>query len=316
MAVEENKALIRQHFAALERGNLEEAASYWAPNAVNHGSGRPGQQPPPGPDGLMGVLRSLQRAFPDRRWQIDELIAEGDMVACRLTVSGTYGDIPPIPVEGAMLVRTPPTGEPYAVQHVHLFRVADGKVTDHRAVRDDLGLLLQLGVLAPPDHALEVTQARNATVERNEDVARRFVETIFNQKRTEALEEFMRPDVILHHSGRTLTPGLDGIKQHQRTLFLGLPDLHYEIEDVVAAGDRVVVRLTISGTHRGEYWGFAATGKRVTMTAIHVLRLMDGKIAETWSESDAVGMREQLAGDTSFPDRVRGRSSPPVSLSS
>jgi predicted ester cyclase len=296
--------LIRRHFAALERGDLEEAASYWAPDAINHGSGRPGQQPPPGPGGLMGVLRSLQLAFPDRRWQIDELIAEGDMVACRLTVSGTYGEIPPIPVEGAVLMHAAPTGKPYVVQHVHVFRVVDGKVTDHRAVRDDLGLLLQLGVFAPPQPASAVSGEGDVALERNKGVASRFVETIFNQKRIEALAEFMLPNVVLHHSSRTLSPGLEGIKQHHRDLFLGLPDLHYEIEDMVAAGDRVVLRLTISGTHRGDYWGFAPTGNQVAMTAIHVLRFVDGKIAETWSESDAAGMREQLERHRSSADPV------------
>jgi predicted ester cyclase len=251
----------------------------------------------------MAVLGSLQRAFPDRRWQIDELIAEGDLVACRLTVSGTYGEIPPIPVEGAMLIQTPPTGKPYAVQHVHLFRLADGKVIEHRAVRDDLGLLLQLGVLAPPDSA-PATGDGDGVARKNGDVARQFVDTVFNQKRTEALEEFMQPSVVLHHSSRTFVPGLEGIKQHHQQLFVGLPDLHYEVEDLVAAGDRVVLRLTISGTHLGDYWGFGPTGKRVTMTAIHVLRFVDGKIAETWSESDALGMREQLENYSESADPV------------
>jgi predicted ester cyclase len=294
MTTEENKDLIRRHFAALERGDLEEAASYWAPDAINHGSGRPGQQPPPGPGGLLGVLRSLKLAFPNRRWQIDELIAEGDMVACRLTVSGTYGEIPPIPVEGAMLMRTPPNGKPYTVQHVHVFRLTEGKVAEHRAVRDDLGLLLQLRVLAVPAPTRAMSGEGDAAVDKNKDVASRFVEIIFNQKRIEALEEFMLPNVVLHHSSRTLTPCLESIKQHHRELFAGLPDLHYEIEDLMAEGDKVVLRLTISGTHQGQYWGFAPTGKRVTMTAIHVLRLVDGKLAETWGESDALGMREQL----------------------
>jgi predicted ester cyclase len=302
MAVEDNKALIRQYFAALERGDLEEAASFWAPDAVNHGAGRPGQQPPPGSEGLVGVFNSLQLAFPDRRWQIEDLIAADDMVACRLTVSGTYGEIPPIPVEGAMLMRVAPTGRAYEVQHVHIFRVADGKVTDHRAVRDDLNLLLQLGVLPPPAARPSAGQGSDGTVEPNKDVAGRFVESIFNQKRIESLEDFMLPEVTLHHSNRALTPGLEGIRQQHRRLFLGLPDLHYEVEDLIAAGDRVVLRLAISGTHEGEYWGFAPTGQRVAMTAIHILRFVDGKISEVWSESDAVGMREQLERHSSSRD--------------
>jgi predicted ester cyclase len=132
------------------------------------------------------------------------------------------------------------------------------------------------------------------SVEENRDLAGRFVETIFNEKQTDQLDRFMEPDVVLHHSSRTIVPGLDGIKAHHAGIFAGLPDLHYEVEDSIAEGDRVVQRLTISGTHLGEYWGFAPSGKRVAMTSIHVLRIRAGKIVELWSETDAAGMRAQL----------------------
>jgi len=152
MSTEDNKNVIREHFAAMERGDLDEAASYWSADGVNHASGRTGKRPPPGPEGLIGVLRSLRLAYPDRRWQIDDLIAEGDMVSCRMTVSGTYGEIPPIRVESAWMMETAPTGKPYSnVHQVHVFRVVDGKLTEHWAVRDDFDLLLQLGVISPPD---------------------------------------------------------------------------------------------------------------------------------------------------------------------
>lgn len=72
----------------------------------------------------------------------------------------------------------------------------------------------------------------------------------------------------------------------------------------MAASDRLVLRLAISETHRGDYWGFAPTEKQVAMTAIHMLRLVGGKIGETWSESDALGMREQLERHCSSPDPV------------
>src|SRR5690349_4967941 len=121
MTTDENKQLIRRYMEAMELGDIDEAATFWAPDAVNHGGGRPGQQPPSGPEGLRHVFRSIRTAFPDRRWRIDDLIGEGDRVVCRVTVSGTYGEIPPIPVEGAMLMTTPPAGQRYSVQHAHIF---------------------------------------------------------------------------------------------------------------------------------------------------------------------------------------------------
>lgn len=161
----ENKGVVREYFEAMERGDMEAAASHWAADAVNHGAGRPGQEPPRGPDGLRMVFGSIQAAFPDRRWTVEEIVADGDTVVARLTVSGTYGQIPPIPVEGAMFMATAPAGARYSVQHVHIFRLRDGKIIEHRALRDDLGLLTQLGVLTPvagqrQSHPEEVPSSR------------------------------------------------------------------------------------------------------------------------------------------------------------
>jgi len=72
------------------------------------------------------------------------------------------------------------------------------------------------------------------------------------------------------------------------------PDLHYTIEDMIAEGDKVVVRLTFSGTHRGEFMGVAPTNKRVTTTAIFIQRIVSGKLVEEWSNADLLGFFQQL----------------------
>ena len=102
----------------------------------------------------------LRTAFPDRRWQIDDLIAHGDQVICRLTVSGHFGSPPerpegPLPtgwvgVESTALIPPSAAGKPYSVKHIHIFRIAEGFIAEHWAARDDLGLLLQLGAITAP----------------------------------------------------------------------------------------------------------------------------------------------------------------------
>jgi steroid delta-isomerase-like uncharacterized protein len=72
------------------------------------------------------------------------------------------------------------------------------------------------------------------------------------------------------------------------------PDLHTAVEDVIAEGDKVAVRWTTRGTHQGSLMGIPPTGRQVTMTAIHILRLADGKIAEGWVNFDALGMLQQV----------------------
>lgn len=87
----------------------------------------------------MGWLFSV---FPDHRFGVEDAVADGDTVAVRGSCSGTH--------EGEFL-GIPPTGERFAVQQVHWFRVADGKVAEHRAVRDDLGMVRQLGAIPEGD---------------------------------------------------------------------------------------------------------------------------------------------------------------------
>jgi predicted ester cyclase len=160
---ERNKQLVRQWFDTMERGATDELRAFWTSDAANHASGRPGLQLPRGGEGIAMVARMLRTAFPDRHWQMDEMIAEGDLVVCRLTVSGTFGHRPERPpfgippgqpgVEGTDLIDASARGKPYAVKHMHMFRIADGKIAEHWAARDDLGLLLQLGVISLPEPA-------------------------------------------------------------------------------------------------------------------------------------------------------------------
>jgi predicted ester cyclase len=159
-ASETSKEVVRRWFEAMERHALDEAVACWAPDAVNHASGRYGSQLPRGSEALRRVFEALRLAFPDRRWAIDDMFAAADQVVCRMTVSGTFGAPPtrppePVPpgwvgVESTALVPPSAAGKPYSVKHIHIFRVSDGLIAEHWAARDDLALLLQLGVISPP----------------------------------------------------------------------------------------------------------------------------------------------------------------------
>lgn len=72
------------------------------------------------------------------------------------------------------------------------------------------------------------------------------------------------------------------------------PDIHKEIEDLVAAGDRVVVRYSMTGTHDGEFRGVEPTGTHVSTTGIFIYRIEDGGIAESWLNYDGLSLLEQL----------------------
>lgn len=82
-------------------------------------------------------------------------------------------------------------------------------------------------------------------------------------------------------------------------LLRAFPDLHVKVEDVVAKGDKVVYRNTVSGTHQGEYRGLAPTGRSVTYSEIFIVRLADVRIAEIWGVVDVHSQLLQLGGELS-----------------
>ncbi|MBA2678246.1 MAG: ester cyclase [Ktedonobacteraceae bacterium] len=150
MITEANIHLVQSFWQASEQGNIDEMATFWAPDAINHGAqtAQAQRRPPAGPEGLKRVFKSLLTAFPDRKYAIEDMIATGDKVVCRLTVSGTHQGVPEIPVEGGMLLAVPPTGKAYMVQQIHIFRIENNKIAEHWAVRDDLGMMQQLGLIS------------------------------------------------------------------------------------------------------------------------------------------------------------------------
>ena len=77
-------------------------------------------------------------------------------------------------------------------------------------------------------------------------------------------------------------------------LKVGFPDGHWDLADVVAQNDLVVLRTPFSGTHLGEFFGVPATGRRVEIGSIHICRVVDGLIVEHWGNGDDLGLMQQI----------------------
>ena len=88
--------------------------------------------------------------------------------------------------------------------------------------------------------------------------------------------------------------GFEAFKQFVYGVYEALPDLHHEIEDLIAEGDRVVMRATDTGTQKGVFMGVPPTGKKVTVGAIGIFRFVEDKIVEGWEELDMLGLLQQL----------------------
>jgi steroid delta-isomerase-like uncharacterized protein len=132
--------------------------------------------------------------------------------------------------------------------------------------------------------------------EENKAIARREMEEIFNHTgNLDAADEIIAPNYISHEPTSGEIRGIEGAKQFAATYRQAFPDLQNTIEDMVAEGDKVVLRFRGSGTHTGETEAFGPpTGKRMEITGITIKRLSDGKIVEEWTNFDALGMMQQL----------------------
>src|SRR6266487_536256 len=90
------------------------------------------------------------------------------------------------------------------------------------------------------------------------------------------------------------TSGRDGLKQFVTATLSAFPDFHFTIEDAIAEGNKVAVRLTARGTHRGPLGDIPPTGNQVANTAIVIFRITDGKIVERWGVADQLLLLQQL----------------------
>ena len=109
-----------------------------------------------------------------------------------------------------------------------------------------------------------------------------------------AIDDLVAPDAVIRSPVPTDATGAQKLKEIFATLHRAYPDLRVTAEDVIAEGDKVVARNTVTGTHRGEYMGIAPTGKPVTYREIFIFRVADGRIAETWGVVDVLSQLRQL----------------------
>jgi len=133
--------VVRRYLQLTHAHRHDDAVELLAETSVNHGRSVGRAQ-------VAAIFSSLEEAFPDARREIEFLIAQGDLVAARVLASGTHLGAPSVPqVYGGVLAGAAPTGRSFSIAEHHFFRVVDGQIVEHWAVRDDLTMARQLGLL-------------------------------------------------------------------------------------------------------------------------------------------------------------------------
>jgi steroid delta-isomerase-like uncharacterized protein len=127
-------------------------------------------------------------------------------------------------------------------------------------------------------------------------VRRRFAE--LDKRNFAILDELFRGSYLLHFPGLSAPLDLERTKLFYRALYSGFPDLQHTIVEQISARNKVVTRWTARGTHRGEWMGIPATGKRITFTGINIYTVARGKLAQSHVNWDMLGVMQQLGAVT------------------
>jgi steroid delta-isomerase-like uncharacterized protein len=292
---EANKAISRRDFEeAMNQRKLEVYDEIVAPEVVLHTSSGGFT----GIDGFKAVASMYLNAFPDFHITIEDMFAEGDLVCIRFTNTGTHqGELMGIPATGASIVGT----------GIAIHRIADGRIQEAWLFADDLGVMQQLGVMPPmPEGPPAMQRAAPedfvwsapsdvtgdpGTPETNKAIVQREFDA-WNQGDIDALltvlDEIYASNFVYNDPARPHVTDLASYKQWAaEECFAPFPDLDMPIEDIIAEGDKVVVRWTFTGTHIG-------LGREVTQTGISIYRIADGKVVEIWCACDMLGTIQQL----------------------
>ncbi len=138
----------------------------------------------------------------------------------------------------------------------------------------------------------------------NKATFRRFEEIVSSGNReliSKTIDQVVEPDALIRTPLPIEETGAELLKEVFARLSRAFPDLDIMIEDLIAEGDMVVARNTVTGTHRGEYMGLPPTGKSITYNEIFIARFSDGRIAETWGVVDVLSQLKQLGAFPAGP---------------
>ena len=298
--LERNKAVVRRFKelqgtkdeALIEREVLAPNYKRWRGGFAHLAANAQGQ-------GFPSAGSYLRGAFPDRHDEIEDMVAEGDMVGMLFRIKATHK---------ANFNGIPPTGKTIDVYEAGVFRLADGKITEAWFMADEAGLLQQLGaklparqdgkLVAPPvtgegeDPDAVVKRLEAGPLNTREDRNRL---TVARSKGAAPPADLRAPDFKQRRVGfQHLRDYGDAKGVGSETITAALPDRRDRIDGFIAEGETVWMRFKVAGTHGGKLYGLPPSGRRVEVPEIGIMRFADGKWKDAWYFADELGLVLQL----------------------
>jgi len=134
------------------------------------------------------------------------------------------------------------------------------------------------------------------TTETNTALCKRFY-TEISKGSMGIIDELVADNFVEHETLPGFSADKEGLKKFFATMRTAFPDLTFDVAFFVAEGDKVAAYLTMNGTHKGEFMGMAATGKTISVKAIDIIRIKNGKAVEHWGVTDQMTMMEQIKSE-------------------
>ena len=131
--------------------------------------------------------------------------------------------------------------------------------------------------------------------EQERELGRRWFDEVWNKGRRDAVAEMLPPDAVLHEAGID-SVGPEGFYPLFDRLNATFSEIHVDVDDTMADGDKICVRWSFSGKHTGGGLGVGPTGKTIHTTGITIMRVAGDKLVEGWQNWDMLGMMEQIQG--------------------
>ena len=293
LSINEMKDAIIRLYDESNRKNLDVFAELFAPDFVNYGGA--GFSDLHGADAFRDLYVGYLQTFPDMEFIVEDMIAEGNMIGLRATMTGTH--------EGNFMGIAPPTGRKISWSGMSISTFNDQGQMDQRWQEiDGMSLMQQLGVIPtppggdqkPPDPVPpRVTGKRVPAPSELRFLTRRFIDEVWNKGNLEVADEIFHPEAT-SPSAPQLPTGGEGVKILVNMFRTAMPDYRIDIDKLLVDGDRVMARFIQSGTQTGELMGIPPTGKQVTWTEIGELRFAGRRVVESWYNVDMLGMMQQL----------------------
>jgi predicted ester cyclase len=272
----------------LTAGNLQLIDELLDVDFVDH-------NPFPGlPSSVEGIKRAaeiLRTAFPDLTVVPQSYVVDGDTVVEHLESTGTH--------EGSFM-GFPATHAPVRLSILLFVRVNNaGRIFERWGQLNLLEVMQQLGIvpgremLGPWAPVPDFPSAQPSTPDQNKALMTRLVDEIWNEGRYEAADDLFDPMALAPYAPQ-LARGPEGGRVAPMMFREAFPDLHATIEDMRAEGDLVATRVHLTGTHGGEVFGIPGTGRHVDFPQMTLARVVDGRIAVTWYETDLMTIMDQL----------------------